>query len=159
MTKINVGELLFEYALNITGSTEYGTSLEELVSGKTAMPPEGVRLDAYFGGPATGERLKGTVKGVDYLWLRPDGRMEVNIHAEITTENGQKISLKANGVSFTRKNSSISDIRANIALFTSHQNYTWINALQVWGIGDGEFSNPARSYESVFSIAGDYSVN
>ncbi len=135
MSKIEIGKLLFEYTLNITGSTEYGTSLEELMTGKAVMPPEGVRLDAYFEGPATGEMLKGTVKGVDYLWLRPDGRMEVNIHSEITAEDGQKISLKADGVSFTRKNSSISDIRANMTMFSSYKNYTWMNTIQVWGIG------------------------
>jgi Protein of unknown function (DUF3237) len=135
MSQIEVGALLYEYTLNITGLTEYGTSLAELMSGKVAMPLEGARFDVYFEGPVTGEKLKGTVKGVDYLRVRPDGRMELDIHAEITTEDGQKISLKADGVCLPRKESSISDLRENITLFSSYKNYTWMNTLQVWGIG------------------------
>lgn len=135
MSQIEVGELLYEYTLNITGLTEYGTSLSEMMSGKLAMPPEGARFDVYFEGPVTGEKLKGTIKGVDYLQVRPDGRMELDIHAEITTADGQKISLKADGVCMPRKDSSVSDLRENITLFTSSKNYTWINTLQVWAIG------------------------
>lgn len=135
MSQIEAGELLYEYTLNITGLTEYGTSLAELMSGKVVMPPEGARFDVYFEGPATGEKLKGTAKGVDYLRVRPDGRMELDIHAEITTEDGQKISLKADGVCLPRKDSSISDLRENITLFSSYKNYTWMNTLQMWGIG------------------------
>ena len=100
---------------------EYGTSLAELLSGKVAMPPEGARFDVYFEGPATGEKLKGTVKGVDYLWIRPDGRMELDIHAEIATQDGQKISLKADGVCTSRKDSTISDLKENITLFSSYK--------------------------------------
>ena len=135
MSQIEVGELLYEYTLNITGLTEYGINLTELLSGKTAMPPEGARFDVYFEGPVTGEKLNGTVKGIDYLRIRPDGRMELDIHAEITTQDTQKISLKADGVCLPRKDSSISDLRENISLFSSHKNYTWINTLQIWGIG------------------------
>lgn len=135
MSQIEVGKLLYEYTPNITGLTEYGTSLAELMSGKVSMPPEGARFDVYFEGPATVEKLKGTVKGADYLRVRPDGRMELDIHAEITTDDGQKICLKADGVCLPRKDSSISDLRENITLFSSYKNYTWMNTLQVWGIG------------------------
>ncbi len=135
MSQIEVGELLYEYTLNITGLTEYGTSLAEMMSGKVAMPPEGARFDVYFEGPLTGEKLNGTIKGVDYLQVRPDGRMQLDIHAEITTEGGQKISLKADGVCVPRKDSSISELRENITLFTSYEKYTWMNTLQVWATG------------------------
>jgi hypothetical protein len=135
MSQIEVGELLYEYTLKIAGLTEYGTSLADLMSGKVALPPEGARFDVYFEGPATGEKLKGTVKGVDYLQVRSDGRMELDVHAEITIEDGQKISLKADGVCIPRKDSSISDLRENITLFSSYKNFTWLNTLQVWGIG------------------------
>ena len=141
MSQIEVGELLYEYTPNITGLTEYGTSLAELMSGKVVMPSEGARFDVYFEGPVTGEKLKGTVKGIDYLRFRPDGRMELDIHAEITTEDGQKISLKADGVCLPRKDSSISDLRENITLFSSYKNYTWMNTLQVWGIGTVDLAN------------------
>jgi hypothetical protein len=31
--------------------------------------------------------------GVDYLSARADGRVEIHIHAQITTEDGKKIAL------------------------------------------------------------------
>jgi hypothetical protein len=135
MSQIEVGELLYDYTLSITGMTEYGINLAELMSGKIAMPPEGARFDVYVEGAATGGKLSGTVRGVDYLRVRADGRMELDIHAEITTAGGEKISVKADGVCNPRKDSSISDLKENITLFSSYDNYTWVNTLQVWGIG------------------------
>ena len=35
---------------------------------------------------------------MDYLYLRPNGRFELNIYAEITTDDGKKIALAADGV-------------------------------------------------------------
>ena len=61
MNKIEVGELLYEYTLKITGLTEYGVSFEELISGKIQPPPEGARFDVAFEGTGTGERLTGKV--------------------------------------------------------------------------------------------------
>ncbi|HEY4198623.1 MAG TPA: hypothetical protein VGM63_23945 [Mucilaginibacter sp.] len=136
-------------------SAEYGISLEELMKGKVPMPPEGVRLDAHFEGVAIGEKLKGTVRGVDYLWMRPNGGIEMDIHAEITTESGEKISLKGDGASFTRENNRISDIRANIALFTSHKNYTWMNTLQVWGIGTVDMATQIIAVKAYSAMPGD----
>src|SRR6218665_3532369 len=127
MNKIEIGELLYECILSPTGMTEYGTSLAEVSMGKTPMPPEGIRVDGYFEGPVNGEKLKGTLKGVDYMWVRPDGRIELDIHAEITTEDGHKISLKGDGVCIPRKGSIISDLKENITLFSSYKNFTWLN--------------------------------
>lgn len=129
------GKLLYEYSLNVTGMTEYGISFEALMTGKVAPPPEGVRFDVAFDGTMSGPKLNGKIKGVDYVWIRADGRMELNIHAEITTNDGQKIALHAGGVGSLRKEGSIADLRENVALFTSSKDYTWVNALQVWGIG------------------------
>jgi Protein of unknown function (DUF3237) len=140
MSKIEVGELLYEYTLNITGMVEFGVSFGELMAGKVAPPPEGARFDVIFEGEATGQKLKGKVKGVDYIWMRGDGRVELDIHAEIATNDGQKIALYADGVGLPRKNSSIADLRENVKLFSSSKDYTWINTLQVWGIGTVDFA-------------------
>ena len=140
MSKIEVGELLYEYALNVTGITEYGVSFEELMSGKVAPPTEGARFDVTFEGTVSGSKLKGMVKGVDYLWMRADGRIQLDIHAVITTDDGQKIKLHADGVGLPRKDSSIADLRENVTLFTSSNDYKWVNVLQVWGIGTVDFA-------------------
>jgi hypothetical protein len=135
MSTIEVGELLYEYTLKITGVTEYGVSLESLMAGEVAPPPEGARFDVVFDGASPGPKLKGKVTGVDYVRIRADGRFQLHIHAEITADDGQKIALEADGVALPRKDSSIADLRENVTLSTSSKEYTWVNALQVWGIG------------------------
>lgn len=81
----------------ITQLVEYGASFETLASRQTPPPAEGARFDVYFEGPVTGAKLSGSVKGVDYLYFRADGRFQLDIHAEITTEDGKKIALAADG--------------------------------------------------------------
>jgi len=135
MTTIEVGELLYEYTVKLTGMTEYGISFESLAAGRIAPPPEGARFDAAFEGESSGPKLKGRVRGVDYLRIRADGRFELHIHAEITTGNGQKIALHAEGVAHPRPGSSISDLRENVTLSASSEEYAWVNLLQVWAIG------------------------
>ena len=135
MNTINLGEPLYEYTLSITGLTGYGVSFEDLVSGKIPPPPEGARFDVAFAGEATGSKLAGKVSGIDYTHVRADGRFQLDVHAEITTEDGQKISLKADGVAIQRKDSSISALRENVTLFSSSKDYTWVNTIQVWAVG------------------------
>lgn len=135
MSTIEVGELLYEYTVKFTGMTEYGVSLESLMAGEVAPPPEGARFDVAFEGASSGPKLKGKVTGVDYLRIRADGRFQLHIHAAITADDGQKIALHADGVALPRKGSSIADLRENVTLSTSSKDYTWVNALQVWGIG------------------------
>jgi len=135
MSTIEVGELLYEYTVKITRMTEYGVSLESLMAGGVAPPPEGARFDAWFEGTSNGPKLKGKVTGVDYLRIRADGRFQLHIHAEITADDGQKIALHADGVALPRKDSSIADLRENVTLSTSAKDYAWVNVLQVWGVG------------------------
>jgi hypothetical protein len=135
MSTIQVGELLYEVTRKITGMTEYGVSFEALIAGKVGPPPEGARFDVAFEGAASGPKLKGLATGVDYVRVRADGRFDLHIHETISAENGQKIDVQADGVAFLRRASSIADLRLNLTLFTSAKDYTWVNALQVWGIG------------------------
>ena len=129
------GELIYEYTLPFTQVVEYGTSADAVLSGQTPPPAEGARLDVYFEGPITGPKLKGTVKGVDYLHIRADGRCQLNIHAEITTEDGKKIALAADGVAIPEKGSPIFQLRENVTLTTHHPEYSWLNPIQVWAPG------------------------
>ena len=127
------GELLYEYTLKITQVVEYGVSMEALMSGQAPPPPEGARFDVYIEGPATGTKLSGTVKGVDYLHMRADGRAQLHIHAEITTDDGKKIALAADGVALGEP--PVLQLRENVTLTTSHPEYSWVNAIQVWAPG------------------------
>ncbi len=135
MSTVEVGDLLYEYAVKFTGITEYGVSLQSLLAGEAAPPPEGARFDVAFEGPATGPKLKGNVTGVDYVRVRADGRFQLHIHAHITTDDGEHIALFADGVILPREGSSVADIRENVTLSTSSKRYGWVNSLQVWGTG------------------------
>ena len=97
------GELLYEYTCSFTQVVEYGTSAEALFAGQTPPPSEGARVDVYFEGPIAGAKLNGTVKGVDYLHIRADGRAQLNIHAEITTDDGKKSRWRPTAWRFRRK--------------------------------------------------------
>jgi hypothetical protein len=112
------GELTYEYTAAFTQVVEYGVSAEELFSGQAAPPAEGARFDVYFEGPVTG-RLRGMVKGVDYLHVRADGRCQLNIHAEITTEDGKKISLAADGVAIPADGAPVFQRKENVTLMTT----------------------------------------
>ena len=134
-SNITVGELLYEVTVNFTGVTEYGASMADIASGQAAPPPEGARFDVAFEGSMTGPKLQGTVKGVDYLNIRADGRVELHIHGEVTTQDNQKIALFADGVATPEEGSPVFQLRENATLTTSFPAYAWVNSLQLWGIG------------------------
>ena len=126
--------LLYEYTPKITRVIDYGSPAEHVLSGKTSPPPGGARIDVYFEGPVTG-KLRGHIKGVDYLLVRADGRVELDIHAEITTDDEKRISLAADGVAISVNGSPTFELRENVTLTTSHPEYAWLNPLQIWAPG------------------------
>jgi hypothetical protein len=132
---IPVGEQLYEVSLKFTGATEFGVSMEALSSGQVLPPPEGARFDLAFAGSMRGTKLSGAVTGVDYLSVRADGRFQLHIHAAITTDDGASIALFADGIAVPREGSSILDLKENVTLTTSASAYSWVNKLQVWGVG------------------------
>jgi hypothetical protein len=132
------GEKIYEYDLVVTGLTDYGVSLEAILSGKEKVPPQGLRIDIAFEGRATG-RLTGRVRGVDYAWIRADGRIDLDIRAVIEIENGPRIALSADGVAVPRAGEPIGDLSENVRLSTAAEQYAWVNARQVWGVGTVDF--------------------
>ena len=110
----------------------------DVVAGGTMA--EGARFDVYFEGPITGPKLKGTVKGVDYLHVRADGRAQLNIHAQITTDDGKKIALAADGVAIPEEGSPVFQLRENVTLTTNHPEYSWVNPIQIWAPGTVDVS-------------------
>ena len=135
MSTNEVGELLYTVTLNITGMKEYGVSFEALMEGKVAAPVDGARFDVAFQGMATGPKLNGAAEGIDYVRVGADGGFQLHIHETITTDNGQNISAHGDGVADLRPDGVIADVRVDMILFTSSKNYTWVNELQVKGIG------------------------
>ena len=129
------GEPIYEYTLQITQVVGYGVSAEALIAGQTPPPAEGARFDVHFEGHVSGSRVNGTVKGVDYLHIRADGRVQLDIHAEIATEDGKNIALAADGVGIQEAGSPVFQLRENVTLTSNHPEYSWVNPLQIWAPG------------------------
>jgi hypothetical protein len=128
------GEKIYEHELDLTGVTDYGLSMEDLLSGRGAIPLHGARLDLAVAGRSKG-RLAGRAHGVDYLRVRADGRMELDLHLTIETDDGQRIALCGDGQAAPRNGAPILDIFGNIRLSTASKKYAWVNERQIWSVG------------------------
>jgi hypothetical protein len=128
------GALIYEYRPQITQVVEYGASADAVLSGRTP-PAEGARFDFYLEGPVSGPNLQGTFRGVDYIYFRADGRAELHIHGEITTEDGKKIALEAGGVAIGEVGSPVFQLREHVSLMTNHPELSWVNPIEVWARG------------------------
>ena len=133
------GEKVYEYDLDVTGTTDYGVSLEAILTGEATVPPQGARIDVAFEGRANG-RLAGHVRGVDFLRIRADGRIDLDIRATIETADGRRIALSADGVGVRRATEPVADLCENVRLSTAAGDYAWVNTRQVWGAGTVNFA-------------------
>lgn len=144
MTEQLPEELIYEYRIQSTGVTSYGVpALDVLLSNIANIPPQGARYDLTFEGPIVGQRLRGTVRLADYIHVRPDGRVQLHIHAEITTQDGKKIALYADGVASFDEGPPIGDLRENVTLTTAEPDYAWVNSLQIWARGTVDLAKGA----------------
>jgi hypothetical protein len=128
------GELIYEYTPKVTETVEYGVSADAMFAGEPP-PPEGARLDLYLEGPVGGGKLNGTVRGVDYVNFRADGRAELHIHAQIVTESGKNVALQAGGVAVRQDGSSLLELREHVSLRSNHPELAWVNGLEIWARG------------------------
>ena len=133
------GEKIYEYDLDVTGMTDFGVSLDAVLSGQAAIPPQGLRIDVAFAGEGKG-RLAGRVTGVDYVRLRADGRVDLDIRATIETGDGCRIALSGDGVAVPRADEPIADLFENVRLITAAEQYAWVNTRQIWGTGTVNFA-------------------
>lgn len=128
------GEKIYEINLEITGVTDYGVTMDAILSGKEKVPPQGTRFDVAFEGRGKG-RLTGKVRGVDYLVMRADGRIDLDVRATLETDDGHRIAVHIDGVASPRANEPIVDLVENVRLTTAAPSYDWVNARQIWGLG------------------------
>jgi len=133
------GEKIYEYHVNVTGMTDYGVSMDAVLTGAASIPPQGLRFDVAFDGRGTG-RLSGRVHGVDYARMRADGRVDLDIRGTIETDDGHRIALSADGVAVPRADAPIGDLFENVTLGTAAPDYAWVNGRQVWAFGTIDFS-------------------
>jgi hypothetical protein len=67
--------------------------------------------------------------------VRQDGRIQLHIHGEITTDDGEKIGLFADGISTHQQGTNFYH-NENVTLITSSAKYSWVNQLQIWANGN-----------------------
>lgn len=128
------GEKIYEYEADMTGMIDFGIELGAILEGGKPIPPQGARFDASFDGPCTG-RIAGRVSGVDHAYMRPDGRLELNLRGVFETHDGARIALLATGVGVFRAGEPVLDLSENVSLLTASEAYGWVNARQIWAVG------------------------
>jgi hypothetical protein len=141
-----VSEHLFSEDIHLTGLTEYGVRWEELTSGQAVLPPEGARFDIAFEGTLDGPRLKGTIAGVDHLTVRADGRFQLDMQAQITTDDGAQIAVHEDGLLVAPAPDDaarIAQLRLNLEFTAFSPQYAWLNHVQGWGRGTVDWNTGA----------------
>jgi hypothetical protein len=100
--------------------------------------PLGTRIDFPFEGVATSQHWDGEreVRGVDYVTLRPDGNMDLQIRGTIVSKR-DTVAYQATGVSL-----GISKTEARpqelITFQTGNEELSWLNNVIGVGLGNGE---------------------
>jgi hypothetical protein len=104
------------------------------VIGKT---PIGMRIDFPFEGTATSPHWDGErpVKGIDYVTVRSDGNMDLEIHGVIG-EKRESISYSATGVSIANEDQSANP-KELIVFQTGNEEFAWLNDEVAVGFGTG----------------------
>ena len=128
------GEKIYEQELDLNGVMEYGVSMDALVAGREAVPLQGARFDLAIDGRSKG-RLAGRAHGFDYVRVRADGRMELDLHLTVETDDGLRVALSGDGQAAPRNGEPILDIFGNIRLSTASEEYRWVNERQIWSVG------------------------
>ena len=126
-------ELLFEESVRLTDFIEYGFEMRDLLDSTKPIPNEGAHFDIHFEGSLIGEKIKGKIRGVDYLEVRTDRKFFLNLHACIITDDGANIKVVESGTN------SNGDLKLFMSFFTSDERYAWLNHKQVLGIGNVDF--------------------
>lgn len=127
-------EKIFEYDLDIVSVTDYGANMETVFASQANVPRQGAQFDVTLAGSIKG-RVAGSLRGIDYLRVRADGRRELDLRGTIDTDDGNRIAFSADGVATPRDREPIVDLAVKIHLLTAAPAYAWVNARPAWGAG------------------------
>lgn len=99
--------------------------------------PSGTRIDFPFEGTAVSPHWSGErpVKGVDYVTVREDGNMDLEIRGTIG-EKRETVAYRAWGVSIVKSASEASP-QELIAFQTGNEDLGWLNTVIGIGLGQG----------------------
>ena len=99
--------------------------------------PIGMRIDFPFEGTATSPHWEGErpVRGVDYVTVRSDGNMDLDVHGVIG-EKRDAVSYQATGVSIAHPDRSANP-KELITFQTGNEDLAWLNDEVAVGLGTG----------------------
>jgi len=132
---LNDAQLIYQADIQFTGMIEYGIEMGEITTGGKSIPPGGARFDQVFDGKITGPKIKGIIRGTDYLNVRADGVFQLHLHGQIITEEGVNISLSSLGVSRQIEGEVQGQLRSAVTLYSVDPAYSWLNDHQLLAIG------------------------
>lgn len=100
--------------------------------------PGGTRIDFPFEGTATSPHWEGerTVRGIDYVTVRTDGNMDLDIRATIG-EKRDTIAYQGSGVSIV-KSPTNAQPQELLTFQTGNEEFAWLNSVVGVGLGGGE---------------------
>jgi Protein of unknown function (DUF3237) len=103
--------------------------------------PQGTRIDFPFEGTATSPHWEGErpVKGVDYVTVRGDTHMDLEIRATIG-EKRETVAYRGNGVSIVKSPTEAMP-QELITFQTGNEDLAWLNTAIGIGWGGGEGGN------------------
>ncbi|WP_322796338.1 DUF3237 domain-containing protein [Tepidiforma sp.] len=100
--------------------------------------PQGSRMIVSVpGGTFEGPKLKGTVvphSGGDWVTLRPDGSMKLDVRLTLLTEDGAAILVTYTGIG-ARTAEGGTKVYSTPQFETGAEKYAWLNSVQAVGIG------------------------
>ena len=91
----------------------------------------GARVDVGFEGQLSGDTINGTMQGIDYFLMRPDGVGHIDVRAAIHTDDGATIAVSITG--FCQFGHEIKD--AHVSFETADERYQWLCNAVVVGKG------------------------
>jgi hypothetical protein len=100
--------------------------------------PAGMRIDFPFQGTAVGPHWEGErpVSGIDYVTVRGDGNMDLDIHASIG-EKRETVAYRGTGVSIANPDKS-AEPRELLTFQTGNEDLSWLNNEIGVAFGRGE---------------------
>ncbi|HSL25143.1 MAG TPA: DUF3237 family protein [Acidimicrobiia bacterium] len=120
-------------------------SLEEFCTVKATMSPrmlgkmpQGTRIDFPFEGTAVSRHWEGErpVRGIDYVTVRADGHMDLEIRATIG-EKRETVAYRGTGVSIAKSPTEATP-QELITFQTGVEDLAWLNTSVGIGLGGGE---------------------
>lgn len=116
---------------------EFCTVRAEMGMNVIGKAPAGMRIDFPFEGTATSTHWEGEkpVKGIDFVTVRSDGHMDLDIRA-VMGEGRNKIAYRATGVSLAGEDNTATP-QELVTFQTADPEFSWLNERVGVAIGQG----------------------